>query len=91
MANDDNLLIGYTEKPIDIKRKVEAMTYTVPEVADMLGCGEKAVRDLCHNSTFPSLKIGKGYKIPKSAFHEWLEKGIFATKESIEKSQFRYY
>lgn len=76
------------DRPEEIRKKVEALTYNVNEVAKMLGCGPESVRDLCRDKAFPAIKLGRGYKIPKAAFEEWLHNGIFATKQNIEASSF---
>lgn len=84
-----NIESGHVEKPEEIRKKIESVTYNVKEVAVMLDCGPESVRELCRDKTFPSLKIGKGFKIPKAAFHEWLEHGIFTTKQNEEASRFQ--
>lgn len=89
MGNENNIVEFDPErvdKPEEIRKKVEALTYNVSEVAKMLGVGPESVRELCRDKTFPSIKLGKGYKIPKAAFQEWLKNGIFATKQNIEAS-----
>ncbi len=77
------------DQPEEIKRKLQEQTYTVNEVAEILGCGAGAVRKLCKERTFPALRIGAGYKIPKAAFQEWLYTGIFVTKKEVEVSAFQ--
>lgn len=77
------------DRPEEIRRKVDELTYNVAQVAKMLGCGPESVRELCKDKAFPAIKLGKGYKIPKAAFEEWLHSGIFATKQNLEASGYQ--
>ena len=54
-------------------RPQEKGCYTVEELMDILCVGRKAIYSLIHKKAFPALRIGSvGYRIPKAAFHAWL-------------------
>lgn len=65
------------------KQRLERMTYTPSEAAEILGIGAQSVRLLCKEPSFPGIPLGKGMIIPKKAFDEWLEDGFFETKKAI--------
>ena len=46
--------------------------YTEQEVAEMLSLGPKQVRALMRTEGFPSIRIGKAYRVEKAAFATWL-------------------
>lgn len=50
----------------------QVQVYTVDEIRHMLGISGPATHKLLESADFPSVKVGKGWKIPKKAFHEWL-------------------
>lgn len=50
----------------------EKMTYSVPEVAKLLGISNPKAYELTHKLGFPKVKIGKRTVIPKKEFAEWL-------------------
>lgn len=47
--------------------------YTETEIRDMLRLGEKQCKALMQTDGFPSIKVGREYRILKSAFTEWLQ------------------
>ena len=49
--------------------------YKVPEVAQQLHCGPRAVYALINDGKIPYLKLGRNFVIPKAAFHRWLDNG----------------
>lgn len=47
--------------------------YTVEELMSILCVGRKAIYSLIRRKAFPALRIGSvGYRIPKAAFHAWM-------------------
>jgi excisionase family DNA binding protein len=46
--------------------------YTTEDIAKCLGCSIPTARQLFHRSDFPALKIGKNFKVSKSAFEKWV-------------------
>jgi excisionase family DNA binding protein len=51
----------------------ERRTWTVAEVAAMLGVGETTVREGVKAGIIPAVKLGSLIRIPKGAFERWLE------------------
>lgn len=51
-------------------------TYTVDEIADMLGIGRTAAYKLVHADHFKSVHVGSAIRISKASFDEWLDKQI---------------
>lgn len=50
------------------------LTYSAPEVAQLLGISRSAAYNLMHRDDFPSFRIGKRWLVRGSSLHEWLEK-----------------
>lgn len=50
----------------------EQTTYKVNEVAEILRIGKNAAYSLVHQDGFPQIRIGKTIRIPREAFHIWL-------------------
>lgn len=55
----------------------ERLTYTVPEVARLLGINKITAYELARQPGFPSCRIGRRIVIPKAAFERWLEQAAF--------------
>jgi len=49
------------------------LTYTVPEVARLLGINVITAYEIARQEGFPSIRIGRRIVVPKEAFHRWLE------------------
>ena len=47
--------------------------YTTKDVARCLNCSIPTARQLFYRSDFPTLKIGKNFKVSKAAFEKWAE------------------
>lgn len=50
------------------------LTYSAPEVAQLLGISRSAAYNLMHRDDFPSFRIGKRWLVRDSSLNEWLEK-----------------
>ena len=50
------------------------MTYSAPEVAQLLGISRSAAYNLMHREDFPSFRIGKRWLVQNSSLQEWLQK-----------------
>ena len=50
------------------------LTYSAPEVAQLLGISRSAAYNLMHRDDFPSFRIGKRWLVRDSSLPEWLEK-----------------
>lgn len=53
----------------------EKLTYTVKEIAALLGIGEAKAYELTHRNDFPKVPVsGRRIVIPKKEFHQWLSR-----------------
>jgi excisionase family DNA binding protein len=52
--------------------KVERRTYTVLEVAEILGIGRNTAYEVCRNGEIPTIRVGGRVLIPRSAIDELL-------------------
>lgn len=50
---------------------ITTVFYTTKDVAKCLGCSLPTARQLFHRTDFPSIKVGKNYKVSKDAFEKW--------------------
>ena len=60
-----------TKGEMDTKR-----TYTVDEIAQILGIGRTAAYQLVHSGSFKSVRVGSAIRISKASFDAWLDKQI---------------
>ena len=49
----------------------ELVFYGTKEVASALKCSIPTARQLFHRADFPALKIGKNFRVEKSALEKW--------------------
>lgn len=54
----------------------DKIVYSIKDVQRILGLGKNNVYKLLKLPTFPTIKIGKRYLIPKKEFEEWVSKSI---------------
>lgn len=47
--------------------------YTKKDIQEMLQLGSKQVDALMQTDGFPSIRIGRDYRVEKSAFTEWVQ------------------
>ena len=55
------------------KRPLECRTYTVNEIARILGVSQARVYRLVQEGLFKSVRIGNAIRISKRSFDHWLE------------------
>ena len=55
------------------KRPFECRTYTVNEIARILGVSQARAYRLVQEGLFKSVRIGNAIRIPKRSFDKWLE------------------
>ena len=60
---------GDTNKSLGGKR-----TYTVEEIAKILGIGRTAAYSLVHSGVFKMVRIGSSIRVSKVSFDDWLDK-----------------
>lgn len=56
--------------------EADKIVYTIKEVQEVLGLGKNNVYKLLKLPTFPVIKIGKRYLIPKKELEEWVSKSV---------------
>ena len=55
------------------KRSLECRTYTVNDIAVILGVSQARAYSLVQEGLFKSVRIGNAIRIPKRSFDKWLE------------------
>lgn len=60
---------GDTNKILGGKR-----TYTVEEIAKILGIGRTAAYSFVHSGVFKMVRIGSSIRVSKVSFDDWLDK-----------------
>ena len=63
------LQVKYGREAMNVDRK----TYTVPQIAKILGISGPKAYDLAHSEKFPAIFIGRRIVIPIDLFHRWIE------------------
>ena len=51
---------------------MEVLTYTVDDVAALLGIARGKAYEYVRSGDIPSIRMGKRYLIPRERFHAWL-------------------
>ncbi len=54
----------------------DRLTYTVDEVAKMLGISRGLAYEMVNRGELPSIRLGRRVLIPCRAFHRWLEEAV---------------
>ena len=62
----------------------EKRSYSVAEIAEILGVSKRSVYNLCSAGVIKSVRIGTKLRISKKAFDEWLDGENNSLKESTE-------
>ena len=52
---------------------MEALTYTVDEVAALLGVARGVAYEGVRNGSIPATRVGRRWLIPRRRFHVWLD------------------
>lgn len=56
---------------IATKTEEEIVFLTPMDVSKIIGCSVQAARELFYREDFPTIKVGKNFKVMKSAFIRW--------------------
>ena len=51
----------------------EKRSYSVTEVADLLGVSKRSIYNLCSQGVFKSVRIGTRLRSSKKSFDDWLD------------------
>lgn len=68
------LIFGRRKNYVKSKGQDNKKTYTVAEIADMLGIGRTSAYNLVKENHFKVVKIGASIRISKKSFDDWLDK-----------------
>lgn len=79
MSNDattsmEVAVLEYRSGTENIIRIPEKRTYTVKEIADILGIGKTAAYKLVHTGVFKTVQIGTTIRVSQQSFDDWLDK-----------------
>ena len=55
----------------ETKAEEELVFLTPMDVSKIIGCSVQAARELFYREDFPTIKVGKNFKVMKSAFVDW--------------------
>lgn len=69
-------MIDLTEKIQEHKKNVDRKTYSVKELAEVLGVSENKARQLTHAKGFPVLVLGRKRLTIISKLDDWIEQNI---------------
>lgn len=57
------------------KEKPEKRSYSVAEVAEILGVSRRSIYNLCSAEMFKTVRVGTKLRISKKSFDQWLDGG----------------
>ena len=52
---------------------MEALTYSVDEVAALLGIARSVAYQAVRKGRIPATRVGRRWLVPRKRFHEWLD------------------
>lgn len=53
--------------------------YTSKDIQSIMGCGKTKLYELLTNKTFPAIKIGRQFYVPKAEFDKWVERNLYSS------------
>ncbi len=70
--------IGFSSTDKDGKASLSGTQFlTVAEVASMMRVSKMTVYRLLHNGDMPSVRVGRSFRVPAEAVHEYLQTSYF--------------
>nr|WP_219665043.1 helix-turn-helix domain-containing protein [Streptomyces bambusae] len=60
----------------------EVKFLTVAEVASVMAVSKMTVYRLVHNGHLPAIRVGRSFRVPEHAVHEYLRESLAANAES---------
>jgi excisionase family DNA binding protein len=54
-------------------RSTEALTYSVDQVAALLGIARGVAYESVRNGEIPATRVGRRWLVPRKRFHAWLD------------------
>jgi hypothetical protein len=74
LGRKEKLMIQAFNEKAEITTNEEEVVFLTPkDVSEMMNCSLVSARQLFHRKDFPSIRIGKNFKVMKSAFIKWCE------------------
>lgn len=73
LGRKEKLMIQAFNEKAEITTNEEVVFLTPKDVSEMMNCSLVSARQLFHRKDFPSIRIGKNFKVMKSAFIKWCE------------------
>ncbi|HWO63031.1 MAG TPA: helix-turn-helix domain-containing protein [Umezawaea sp.] len=64
-------------KENDRSSLVQVQFLTVAEVASMMRVSKMTVYRLVHSGELPAVRVGKSFRVPEKAVHEYLQNAYF--------------
>ncbi len=61
----------------DLPATGQVQFLTVAEVASLMRVSKMTVYRLVHSGELPALRVGKSFRVPEKAVHEYLESAYF--------------
>ena len=59
------------KEEITNEKEDELVFLTPMDISKIIGCSVQAARELFYREDFPTIKVGKNFKVMKSAFIDW--------------------
>ena len=69
---DDWLGLLHTRQLLHLKKR-ENETLTVQDIKQILNISINAAYNLIHSKSFPVIRIGNSFRVPKEPFYEWMK------------------
>ena len=54
-------------------KRAEPLTYSVDEVAELLGIARGVAYECVRNGSIPATRVGRRWLVPRKRFHAWLD------------------
>lgn len=51
--------------------------YSVDDIQKILGCSRKKTYQIINCPTFPKIKIGRQFFVPKSEYQKWVKRNLY--------------
>lgn len=51
--------------------------YSVDDIKRLIGCSRKKAYLIVKNSTFPKIKIGRQFFVPKTEYQKWIQRNLY--------------
>ena len=53
--------------------RTEPLTYSVDEIAELLGIARGVAYECVRNGSIPATRVGRRWLVPRKRFHAWLD------------------